>query len=349
MKTLTHTFKRLQKLATLTIASISAAAYANSTGPDTQFYGSLRAGIDYVDAGTADDGANGRDFLSRIGLRARQELRPGLSGVAHVEYGLRSDNAVDIEQNGDTSLRLAYLGLRGSFGEILFGSQSLVWHRYVRSSYFSDLNDSIRLLTIREDDLLQYYGQRGRFHYGLGIQTEGQDGDNIDLWQMGGEYQFGSTTLQLAVLQDMRGTENGMLYGARIWVRPTGQLTLSSYWHHQDQHFDYRGSSTGNVRLRDARIHGNVNGVDNCTGEKRTDFGLYGKVRLKSSFWHARYAIDSCAQKGDIRSIKLEYVKPLAKSYKIWVAYEKLQSHEARKPVTGEDLSEAQFGLRFDF
>ena len=28
----------------------------------TSFYGSLRLGVDYVDAGTVDDAANGRDY-----------------------------------------------------------------------------------------------------------------------------------------------------------------------------------------------------------------------------------------------------------------------------------------------
>jgi len=36
---------------------------ANATDVDSSFYGSLRLGADYVDSGTSDDAANGRDFL----------------------------------------------------------------------------------------------------------------------------------------------------------------------------------------------------------------------------------------------------------------------------------------------
>ncbi|MDX2367460.1 MAG: hypothetical protein QNK36_03500, partial [Colwellia sp.] len=48
----------------------------------TSFYGSLRMGMDYVDAGTADDAANGRDFLSRVGAKASVSLADGLTGLA---------------------------------------------------------------------------------------------------------------------------------------------------------------------------------------------------------------------------------------------------------------------------
>jgi len=80
--------------------------------PTTDFYGSLRVGVNIVDAGTSYDGANGRDYLSRLGLKAKFPIRDGLEGIAQVEYGLRSDNKVDFQQNGDTTLRLAMIGLK---------------------------------------------------------------------------------------------------------------------------------------------------------------------------------------------------------------------------------------------
>jgi hypothetical protein len=70
-------------------------------------YGTLRIGIDYVDAGTQDDAINGRDYLSRVGINAKKRIGEGLALVGTVEYGLRSDNLVDLQQNGDPTLRLA--------------------------------------------------------------------------------------------------------------------------------------------------------------------------------------------------------------------------------------------------
>lgn len=344
-----HFFGRFLLALFCALCFLSGVGTALAADPDARFYGSLRLGLDYVDAGTVDDGLNGRDYLSRIGVRGTQALPNGLTGLAQIEYGMRSDNLVDTEQNDGPSLRLAFVGVEGDFGRVYYGSQTLLWHRFVRSSYFSDLNDSIRLLTIRDDDLLQYYRTAGGFTFGAGIQAQGQDGYNIDLIQAGAEYASGPLKLQAAVLQDRNGVDFGVLYGARAWFQPNAQLGFSAYWHAQDRHFDYRAGSTGNVRLRDARVNGNVNGVDNCPGERRTNAGVYGKGNLHIGYIHARYAVDRCQEKGDIRSIKVEYVQPLGNAYRYWVAYEQLESDPTRLPVTGSDLSELQLGVRFDF
>ncbi|MCP4990372.1 MAG: hypothetical protein GY928_31340 [Colwellia sp.] len=65
---------------------------AYATEVESDFYGSLRLGADYVDSGTADDAVNGRDYLSRIGVNAKVQLTDGLIGLGKVEYGLRGDD-----------------------------------------------------------------------------------------------------------------------------------------------------------------------------------------------------------------------------------------------------------------
>ena len=78
---------------------------------ETSFYGSLRLGMDYVDAGTVDDAANGRDFLSRIGAKASVSLTDSLTGIGQIEYGLRGEDSVNFEQNQNPGLRQAYVGV----------------------------------------------------------------------------------------------------------------------------------------------------------------------------------------------------------------------------------------------
>ena len=146
---------KTSKLFFLNVLLLSCAS-ASASDVDSSFYGSLRLGADYVDSGTADDAANGRDFLSRIGVNAEVQLSDGLTGVGKVEYGLRGDDGVNFNQNQKPGLRQIYVGLKGNFGTVTYGSQTIIWHQYVRSAYFSDGLDSLRQGAIRDDDMLQW-------------------------------------------------------------------------------------------------------------------------------------------------------------------------------------------------
>ncbi len=340
-------------LAALAASCLSVAAHsATPTLDDVDFYGSLRLGIDNIDAGTQDDGANGRDFLSRIGVKAQVELEPGLTAVGHIEYGIRENNLVDTTQNEAPTLRLAYAGLKGKYGEIYFGSQTLLWHKYVRSSYFSDGLDTVRQGSIRDDDLLQYYYKQGNWSVGAGLQFKGQDGDSIDQYQLGGEYSSGPIKLQAAWSKDNRGDNTGNLYGLRAWWKATDNLTLSAFTHKATDDYDlYAGSSTGTVRLRESSIEGNKNAINSCSGEDRTSTGVYASYRFGANQVHGRYAVDSCDVSGDVDSVKVEYIRHFSKAFRGWLAYEDLSNDSGRKPTTstGEDFSQLQVGVRYDF
>lgn len=338
--------KSLTLLATaLTAASVAAA----DSAPKVKAYGSLRMGIDLVDAGTSDDGANGRDFLSRIGLKASTQIDDNLKAVGVVEYGTRDDNLVDFNQNGDPTLRLHYVGLEGNFGKIYYGSQTLLWHKFVRGAYFSDGNDSLRMMTIRDDDLLQYYYKNGGLTVGAAAQFERQDGDSVDQYQVGAEYKAGDLKLQAAYAKDNQGDNTGGTLGIRAWYT-LGNLTLSAFHHASDEDFDiYGGNVTGNVRLRNASVNGNLNGVTSCAGEDRTTNGIYGRYKSGKNQFHARYATNECDLKGDVDSVKVEYIRFYNKKFRLWASYETLDSDATRLPSTGEDMSEFQLGARLDF
>lgn len=335
----------------LAILSASTVGFAEEK-PTSKFYGSFRLGIDTIDAGTSDDGANGRDYLSRIGFKTSVSIKDGLEGLVQVEYGLRSDNLVDFQQDGDPTLRLAMIGLKGNWGEVYYGSQTLLWHKFVRSSYFSDGLDTVRQGAIRDDDLLQYYYKKGGFTLGLGTQTEGQDGDSFDQFQIGGEYVTGPIKLQAAYSQDERGDNTGGLWGLRAWWTVNKHLQFSAYTHQADEDYDlYTGGSTGVIRLRDSSVEGRVDGLRGCSREDRNSTGVYGKYSFGSNQIHTRYAVDSCDDSGDVDSIKVEYIYFLNKYYRVWVAYEDLSNDDGRTPSTssGDDFSLFQVGARADF
>ena len=331
---------------------LSMAAYAaEPTIQDVDFYGSVRVGVDNIDAGTSDDGANGRDFLSRVGVKASMKLDEGITVLGHIEYGLREENSVDLTQGKGPTLRIASVGIKGSLGEIYFGSQTLIFNTFVRSGYFSDGLDTLRLGGVRDDDLLQYFYKQKNWTFAAGTQFKGQDGDSIDQWQLGGEYKSGPVKLQVAWSKDNRGDDKGNLYGVRAWWTATEAMTLSAFIHKQTDDYDLYSISTGTVRLRNSSVEGNKNAVNPCNNEDNTTSGIYAKYDFGQNQIHGRYALNSCDISGDIDSIKIEYVHLFSKAFRAWVAYEDLNNDQSRKPTTSsrQDMSQLQAGVRYDF
>lgn len=342
------------KQCALAVAIVSASQSSLAEDVKTDFYGSVRMGVAIVDAGEASDvtdGANGRDYLSRAGVKISSTVKDNIKAIAGVEYGLRSNSKTnDHTQNGSVTLRQIWVGLKGDFGTVKFGSQTNVWHSFVRGAYFSSAGDSLRQGSIRDDDLLNYYYKSGAFKFGASLQMENQDGDSIDQYQVGAQYKAGPVTMQAAYAQDNRGENTGSLVGARIWLKASDQVTLSAYRHQADEDYDfYTGSSTGNNYLVNDGTK--ISGLQTCKTEERSSTGLYGRYRVGANQFHTRYAIDSCDVKGDVSSIKVEYVHYLTKKYRLWASYEAFDNDESRAPKTdtGDNFTEYQLGVRFDF
>lgn len=317
---------------------------------NTNFYGSIRLGADFIDAGTSDDAANGRDFLSRVGVKASMDLGNELTGITQLEYGMRGEDGVNFVQNEKAGLRQIFVGVRGGFGKITYGSQTLLWHKFVRGAYFSDGLDSLRQGAIRDDDLLQWEKVSGHWKFGAGLQMEKQDGDSFDQYQLAAQYTQGDFKLQSAISMDQRGEETGNLYGVRAWYKVHDNVTISGFYHFAEQEYDlYGGNSSGNVRLVSAMDNGKVGGATSCHGEKRTTAGVYSRWTKGNHQVHARYAVNSCNVQGDIDSIKIEYIHTLSNSFKLWTSFEQLNNDTARLPSTGENMSAMQVGARVDF
>ena len=80
------------------------------------FYGSVRLGIDYVDAGTPDDAINGRDYLSRVGVNAKKRIGDGIALVGTIErIALQRSMRAELEETAEqrtAEMREANLHLR---------------------------------------------------------------------------------------------------------------------------------------------------------------------------------------------------------------------------------------------
>jgi predicted porin len=263
------------KLAAAVSLSLLMSGVAIAGETTTTAYGTVRLSIE-----NNEGDIDSQDELSRFGLKGSTKLENGMTAVGQFEYG------VDFTQGAAPKLRLGFVGLKGEFGEIYHGSQTTLWHKFVRGAYFSDGKDSLRMYTIRDDGLTQYYYKQGGFKLGLGIQTEDKDGNNIDTVQVGGEYKSGGFKGQFALVKDKNtdpsdkaDKNEGQVLGVRLWYT-AGPVTVSAFTHRASDDFDYK---TGSL----------------CVGEKTTTDGIYGAYKTGAHKIHARYAVNECDVKGE--------------------------------------------------
>lgn len=306
--------------AVISMSLLASVATAGET--KTTAYGSVRLSIENNEGDVGSD-----DELSRFGIKGSTKLDNGMTAVGRFEYG------VDFHQGAAPKLRLGFVGLKGKFGEIYHGSQTTIWHKFVRNAYFSDGKDSLRMYAIRDDGLTQYYYKAGGFKFGLGVQTEDKDGNNVDTVQAGAEYKTGGFKGQVALVKDKNTDQaddtdknEGRVVGVRLWYT-AGPVTVSAFTHRASDDFDYKGANL-------------------CAGEKTTTDGIYGAFKSGAHKIHARYAVNDCEDKGEKISSKVEYVNHLDKKFRVWAAVEKQSGDDAR---IADDVMIGNLGVRYDF
>jgi predicted porin len=140
--------KKVQKkLIALAVASLASAPLWAQQSSSIQLYGVADAFLKYGQwmgddtSGVDDGGLNG----SRVGFRGEETLGSGLKAVFVLEQGFNIDNGksccmsgADDAYNGgsQTFTRQAYVGLKGSFGQVALGRQ-------YAPGYFIDAYDAL--------------------------------------------------------------------------------------------------------------------------------------------------------------------------------------------------------------
>ena len=299
---------------------------------DVTPYASLRLALQDLDSDDgSDDALDIEDRFSRVGINATTELTETIMLTGQIEYGLAESG--ELEQGSDTSLRHAYLEFSGDFGNVRIGSQDALWHRIVRGAYFSDSLDSLRHGAIRDDDLVQYLGQFEDFKLGGELSFEGEEGDDVNHATIGAEYKADQYKLQVALLEDNLGEDNGNLIGIRGWLM-LDSWTWSAFWHSATDDFDLYEVSGGNVGAE----------TESCNDQDRDTLGLYGSYRQEVHQYHARIAAFDCDADSAEHSYKFEYVNTITEQARLWASFEKISSDSGvPEPAI------AEVGFRYDF
>ncbi|KAG1663470.1 hypothetical protein GQR58_020406 [Nymphon striatum] len=185
------------------IAGAIVAATTATTIADTKLYGRFRAGLVCTDNGTDTDcGLENRS--SRFGIKVNQEISDGLTAFGKYEFGVNLDEGA--LSNGEQTNRLAYVGLKGGFGEVSIGSRWSPMYSYVMSPV-----DPFQLLggtsgntgynsTYRRADTVNYKNKFGTtgMHVQLVMDDKDADNDAVDELQVGAGFKAGPVNLGLA-------------------------------------------------------------------------------------------------------------------------------------------------------
>ncbi|GAA5131754.1 porin [Thalassotalea piscium] len=127
--------KRIISTAILSALSLNVAA------ADVSFYGKANVSVQ-----SSDDGQGSysemKSNASRIGFKGTHTLSNELEVIYQAEF------QVDLDGDGDTfSQRNQYIGLEGSFGQVLFGKNDTVFKQAQgKIDLFNDLNGDIKVL-----------------------------------------------------------------------------------------------------------------------------------------------------------------------------------------------------------
>lgn len=329
---------------------------------DVSVSGSLRAKLERKDTDNniSDDAFGLEDAASRFRVKAHHDME-GIRVFGNIEYGSDVDT-----KNSGVKLRQGYFGLSGDFGQISGGTQTFIWHSFVRSGVFEDfgsgrfgpfnsINKTVftpavgttpaSTATSSESAQINYWynknNKKGPFTLAAGaLLADGNDDESVDVFNVGAQYKSKAFKLQGAVLSEKasmnqnatnpNGTD-GNLVGLRGWLY-FDALTLAA-WHHSAENGI---NSAGGFA---------IGGATNDS----TATALFAQYAVKPNhefrIQHVMLEADNVTAEPTITTI--EYVRKF-KDYnaRYWLAFE---STDWDMLPGKADTDIAQVGFRFDF
>lgn len=151
-----HTYN---KIAVALLTSLSLSAFA----ADVEVYGKANLSIQSSDEGEGSF-TEVKSNASRIGLKGSHDLGQGLTVIYKAEFQVDLDG--DSDKGDSITDRNQYVGLAGSFGEVLLGkNDTMLKQSQGKIDLFSDLNGDIKSLWKGENrmaDTLSYKSPKFR-------------------------------------------------------------------------------------------------------------------------------------------------------------------------------------------
>ncbi len=222
------------------IASAIAAATVSSTAfamdPATQlaerldsmptFYGNVQ--LAYVHTSEEPDGGDEvttNDFIdngSTLGIKHSHEIAPGLEGFLKVEWEFDADDK-DNAQDGIDDLDEAFIGVKGSFGSVLIGTEDNVYEWVDMLDMYEAVGLAGEINADNEGDQLQYVSPEiaGGLKVGVSLPLTN---DGAYTGQIAGMYSADMFEVALAYSMGKEQSDDGVDYGDTIGLAATVNL-----------------------------------------------------------------------------------------------------------------------------
>lgn len=195
------------KLKNLTLAVLAASlgvASVAAQAADVKVSGRVNIGIQ-------DDGTDTtvRNWASRVRVEGSEELDNGLTVTGKYEFGVDTDASDN--GNGALSTRIAYVGLKGGFGEVRVGHDWQTFYNYGLAPVdIANWGSCIACVGYgRTGEAITYMGGAGNFKFGATVYAS--DEEQGDGYELGASTQLGSVSLSGA-MRDTDATGDEPLY-----------------------------------------------------------------------------------------------------------------------------------------
>ncbi len=155
---------------------------------DPQLYGRVRLGVFVTGEQNTPTTVDLKDVTSRFGIRGSEELEQAVEAIYRYEFGVNADRGSI--HTGDRQ-RIAYVGIKGNFGQLIVGTDEAVADdvsRYIDPS--EDIGDVINPFSTRIDNLIQYTYSNQNWKIGFGAKIDGEDraSDTFDAYNVAVTY-----------------------------------------------------------------------------------------------------------------------------------------------------------------
>lgn len=218
-------------------SSILWTGVAAQSAPDIDFYGSLRTQVERVSPDRTDrldSYTSVRDAYSRLGVKAEYPLSTGLVLTGQLEIPVDSANLRirdpydqgNATRPGGQQLRIAQVGLRGSFGSLAYGQQWMPYYNAIAApvDMFNSYYTGFATYTVfRVADTVTWSSPEfagislAAAYAGSGGNRRSTSRIDDRRWQVAATCAFGNTRLA-AALDDRGNTGHGhdRLYGLSV-------------------------------------------------------------------------------------------------------------------------------------
>ena len=252
------------------------AVSADDAPNESTWYGRISTVLQHnsVDGGSSNTAVKGAG--SRFGVKGSQDLGNGMSGLYRYEFQVDSATARIRAEDGR---RLAYVGLKGGFGQVLIGSQwsapFIYVGTYMEPWYYHSAYAYSGQFRLQKS--ISYSNSFGPVSMQLDLQFDGDNANSTstDSVGVGVGVTAGPATLGFAYTNQDGGASADTKYTGLAFSVPFGNVTVGGGWNKSETGATETDGATVNVVVSSGKLTGGIGFADYDGGSNVILHGRY--------------------------------------------------------------------------